>query len=92
MWERLRRGSDEYDVFLMNDRGGIYALGLPVTSALGHLVNLAELTVLALGTYLCWSRAMPSSAWRDGGGFGRRRTARGSRQLLSQVFLAFVAA
>ena len=39
-------------MYLLNDRGGIYALGFPVISALGHLVNLAEVTVLAVGTYL----------------------------------------
>jgi signal transduction histidine kinase len=51
-WARLTRGQDLYDVFLLNDRGGIYALGFPVISALGHLVNLAEVTVLAVATYL----------------------------------------
>ena len=51
-WATLTRGQDNYDVYLLNDRGGIYALGFPLISALGHLVNLAEVTVLALGTYL----------------------------------------
>jgi signal transduction histidine kinase len=51
-WTRLPRGQDVYDVYLLNDRGGIYALGFPVISALDHLVNLAEVTVLAVGTYL----------------------------------------
>ncbi len=50
MWARLRRGADDFDVYLQNDRSGIYALGFPVMTALGHLVNLAELTVLAVGT------------------------------------------
>ena len=31
----------------MNDRGGIYALGYPVITAFGHLINLAELVFLA---------------------------------------------
>ena len=47
IWAELRRGSGRFDVYLMNDRGGIYALGFPVVSALDHLVHLAELTVLA---------------------------------------------
>jgi signal transduction histidine kinase len=51
-WATLPRGQDLYDVFLFNDRGGIYALGFPVISALGHLVNLAELTVLAVSAYM----------------------------------------
>jgi signal transduction histidine kinase len=52
-WATLSRGqNNSYDVYLLNDRGGIYALGFPVISALGHLVNLAELTVLAVTAYL----------------------------------------
>ncbi len=51
-WTRLSRGQDRFDVYLQNDRGGIYALGFPVVSPLGHLVNLAEVTVLAVGTYV----------------------------------------
>ena len=47
-WVELRRGDQRFDVFLMNDRAGIYALGFPVVSALDHLVHLAELTVLAV--------------------------------------------
>jgi signal transduction histidine kinase len=52
IWAELRRGSDRFDVYLMNDRGGIYALGFPVVAALDHLVHLAELTVLAALTCL----------------------------------------
>jgi signal transduction histidine kinase len=51
-WASVRRGSDRFDVFLLNNRGGIYALGFPVASALDHLVHLAELTVLAVFTYV----------------------------------------
>jgi signal transduction histidine kinase len=47
-WVELRRGDKRFDVFVMNDRFGIYALGFPVVSALDHLVHLAELTVLAV--------------------------------------------
>lgn len=51
-WAELRRGDERFDVFLMNNRGGIHALGFPVVSALDHLVHLAELTVLAVLTAL----------------------------------------
>jgi signal transduction histidine kinase len=51
-WARLERNGDPYDVYLLNDRGGIYALGFPVVTLLGHLMNLAELTVLAAVTFL----------------------------------------
>jgi signal transduction histidine kinase len=51
-WAVLTRGDERFDVYLLNDRGGIYALGFPVVSTLGHLVNLAELTVLAVAAFL----------------------------------------
>jgi len=50
-WTELSRGEDRFDVYVQNDRGGIYALGFPVVSALGHVMNLAEITVLAWLTY-----------------------------------------
>jgi signal transduction histidine kinase len=52
VWARLSRGGAAYDVYLLNDRYGLYALGFPVTSPLGHLVNLAGLTVLALVVFV----------------------------------------
>ena len=51
-WAQVQRGEAEYDVYFMNDRGGIYALGYPRTSALGHLVSVAELVVLSAVTML----------------------------------------
>ena len=50
-WTELQRGEDRFDAYIQNDRGGIYVLGFPIVSALGHVVNLAELTVLAWLTY-----------------------------------------
>ena len=92
-WAELRRGSDLYDVYLQNDRGGIYALGFPVVSFLGHLVNLAELTVLAAVTYVVLVLANALFGWMS-----RRRTT--APALLREVrasfyrklFLAFVLA
>ena len=52
LWAELRRGDVDYAVYVLNDRGGIYALGFPNASLFDHLVNLAEITVLAFGTYL----------------------------------------
>jgi signal transduction histidine kinase len=51
-WAEVRRGGNRFDVFFLNNRGGIYALGFPVASALDHLVHLAEIAVLAILTYL----------------------------------------
>ena len=46
-WTRLTRGADAYDVLVFSDRGGIHALGLPVTSWAGHATGLAEALVVA---------------------------------------------
>jgi len=92
-WTRLRRGDEEFDAYLVNDRFGIYALGFPVVSPLGHLVNLAELIVLASLTYVLLLAGSGLFGWLG----GRAGTA---PQLLREVrasfyrklFLAFVAA
>ena len=40
-----------FRVYFLNDRFGIYALGYPVITWFGHLVNLAELVALTLVLY-----------------------------------------
>ena len=93
VWGRLRRDDTAYDVYILNDRGGIYALGFPVASPLDHLVNLAELTVVAWGTYLL---LLAVTALH--GVLGRRGTT--ARALLREIrasfyrklLLAFIAA
>lgn len=51
-WAEVTRGDTAYEVYFLNDRGGIYALGYQRTSAIDHLVTLAELVVLAVVTML----------------------------------------
>jgi signal transduction histidine kinase len=46
-WARLEREGRSYDVYFLNDRAAIYALGIPRVAPVGHLVNLAELAALA---------------------------------------------
>ncbi len=46
-WATLKRNENSYRVYFTNDRGGIYAIGYPIVTVFGHLVNLAELMVLA---------------------------------------------
>jgi signal transduction histidine kinase len=92
-WEQLRRGDDLFNVYLQSDRSGIYALGFPVVTPLGHLVNLSELTVLASGTYCLFLFANGVLGW-----IGRRTST--APALLREIrasfyrklFLAFVAA
>ena len=51
LWARLEGEEQRYDVYLLSDRGGIYGLGFPVVTLLGHMMNLAELTVIAAATF-----------------------------------------
>jgi signal transduction histidine kinase len=46
-WATIARGPVNFRVFLVSDRGGIYALGYPVITVFGHLMNVAELVFLA---------------------------------------------
>ena len=93
IWATLQRAGTDYTVFLLNDRGGIYALGFPDASLLDHLVNLAEITVLAFGTYVLLLLATALF-----GTFSRRGTT--ARALLREIrasfyrklLLAFIAA
>jgi signal transduction histidine kinase len=51
-WATLPRNGSLYRVYFTNDRGGIYAIGYPVITWFGHLVNLAELMVLVAVLYV----------------------------------------
>jgi signal transduction histidine kinase len=51
-WSTLDRDDQTFRVFFLSDRGGIYALGYPVITWVGHLINLAELVMLALVLYV----------------------------------------
>jgi signal transduction histidine kinase len=93
-WIRLTAGDTVYEVYIENDRPGIYALGYPVVTPGGHLINLAELTALV---------ALAFIAILAGGGLLRAlgaRRVRTGRALLREIresfyrklFLAFVAA
>ena len=93
VWAQLARGRQRYDVYLLNDRGGIYALGFPVIAPLDHLVNLAEVTVLALLLYVLLLLANAIFKWlsrRELGGAALVRELRAS--FYRKLFLAFVAA
>jgi len=51
-WATLPRNGSLFRVYFTNDRGGIYAIGYPVMTWFGHMVNLAELMVLAAVLYV----------------------------------------
>ncbi|HEY2908204.1 MAG TPA: HAMP domain-containing sensor histidine kinase [Vicinamibacterales bacterium] len=51
-WTTIPREDQLYRVYFISDRVGIYALGYPVISWFGHLINLAELVTLAGTLYV----------------------------------------
>ena len=50
-WTTLERNDQAFRAYLLSDRGGIYALGYPVITWAGHLINLSELVMLAVVVY-----------------------------------------
>ncbi len=50
-WTTIERNGTDYRVYILNDRGGIYALGYPTVTWTGHLITLAELMMLAFVLY-----------------------------------------
>ena len=93
-WARATLGGADHDVYFLNDRVGIYALGFPLTGAFGHLISLAELLTLSASAFVVLLLV--------GLVYGRiaARTPTSGRALLREVrasfyrklFLAFVAA
>ena len=51
-WAPIERGGETFRVYFLNDRVGIYALGYPVITWFGQLINLAELVTLAFVLYV----------------------------------------
>ena len=82
------RNGSTFRVYFTNDRGGIYAIGYPVLTTFGHLVNLAELH--GARRRRCTSLLLVGATrllGRHGGGAGERTRAapRVPRELLSQA-------
>ncbi len=94
LWTRVNRDGETFRVYFFNDRGGIYALGYPVITRFGHLVNLGELVFLTGVLYM--ALLLAASAFNLVSG----QTPAGGRALLREVrssfyrklFIAFVAA
>ncbi len=93
-WTRLTLSGVDYLVYFENDRSGIYALGYPTVSLMGHCINLAELSALVSFGYLLL--LLGAVVFRAAG----VRRIRSGRALLREIresfyrklFLAFVAA
>jgi signal transduction histidine kinase len=92
-WTRQDGGGRRDHVYLANDRGGIYALGYPATTLVGHLVSLAELVTLsgAVFVLLMLLRSAGMAAAGVGGERGRDLLHEIRASFYRKLFLAFVA-
>jgi signal transduction histidine kinase len=93
-WTTLLRDNTRFRVYLTNDRFGIYAMGYPVPTWFGHLVNLAELIVLVLVLYalLVVGAAIFSTIATTAPVDGRALLREFRSSFYRKLFLAFVAA
>ncbi len=94
LWRRVNRDGEAFRVYFFNDRGGIYALGYPIVTWFGHLINLGELlffcgvvyALLVVGATLFNSL----TSQRPASGRALLREIRSS--FYRKLFIAFVAA
>ncbi len=87
-WADVMRGDEAFRVHFLNDRGGIYALGYPIVTPLGHLMSLAELVVLTGVLYLLLVAVTAVFKSRPATGRGLLDEMRSS--FYHKLFLAFV--
>ncbi|HEV2986348.1 MAG TPA: HAMP domain-containing sensor histidine kinase, partial [Vicinamibacterales bacterium] len=92
-WATIDRGGRSFRVYLLTDRGAIYALGYPVITWFGQLINLAELILLTGVLYLALlACASVFSAIASGAPVGGRALLREIRSsFYRKLFLMFVA-
>ena len=82
-WAAIVRDDQTFRVYFLSDRGGIYALGYPVIGWVGHLINVAELVILAFVLYVTILAGLTVL-----GALGVR-TATSGRELLREVRSSF---
>jgi signal transduction histidine kinase len=92
-WANVNRDDDEFRVYFLSDRGEIYALGYPVITWQGHIINLAELALLVMALYVA---LLAASSVLRALAVGRPTTGRGLlREIRSsfyrKLFIAYVA-
>ncbi len=93
VWAVLPRGETRFEVYLASDRGGVHAVGYPVVSLPGHMMNLAEVVVLAIVTYLAVLTGLALAGASGGRTTSARALLRDVRaSFYRKLLLAFVAA
>jgi signal transduction histidine kinase len=92
-WATLTRDHRRFRVYLLSDRGGIYALGYPVITGFGHLINLAELITLVFAVFvmLLALATLVSVLTSRTPASGRALLREIRRSFYSKLFLAYLA-
>jgi signal transduction histidine kinase len=92
-WTTVERNERAYRVYFTNDRGGLYAIGYPILTWFGHLVNLAELMVLAGALYalLLAGATIFSAVTAASPASGRELLREFRASFYRKLFLAYVA-
>jgi signal transduction histidine kinase len=92
-WTSVTRDGDAFRVYFFNDRGGIYALGYPLITPLGHVINLGELVFLAGVVYalLLVLAALFRTATAQTPAGGRALLGEIRASFYRRLFIAFVA-
>jgi signal transduction histidine kinase len=92
-WATIERDNQKFRVYFLNDRGGIYALGYPVITWFGHLINLAELITLtfALFVLMILGATLFNTLTSQPPASGRALLREIRRSFYSKLFLAFLA-
>ena len=94
LWATVARDNETFRVYYINAQWGIYALGYPVVTWFGHLVNLAELVMLTFALYMLFlGGSTVLSALRSPAPASGRALLRELRSsFYRKLFLFFVAA
>ena len=92
-WTTLASGGRASDVYIMNNRGGIYALGYLVFTPLDHLLCVAEIVAVVGLAFLLWIVALTLAGpfARGHYHFGRELARELRSSFYRRLFLAFVA-
>ena len=92
-WSTIERDHETFRVYFLSDRGGIYALGYPVITTFGHLINLAELITLSFVAFvvLLAAATVVSGLTTHTPASGRALLREIRRSFYSKLFLAYLA-
>ena len=93
-WTTRSKSNRAYDVYVVNNRAGIYALGYPVFGVFDHLVRMAEMTALVGLVFLAFIMlTIVVTPFVPGDQrFGRALLREVRTSFYRRLFLAFVAA